>query len=102
MTVTPVGLDGVMSEFDVLVDEFRFHPREWVAAEREKAIVGQRQLRFRELAAARVMDEWGTLDENTAGRDGLSVRTVRETVECAAGVGVAARDRGGRACGTLE
>ncbi len=72
-----------MFEFGALVDEFRCRSREWVAAERERAVREQRQWRVRELAATRVMDEWGALDEGLAARDGVSVRTVRETVECA-------------------
>ncbi len=70
-------------EFRSLVDEFRCQPRASVATERELAVREQRRWRVRELAATRVMDEWGALDETTAARDDVSVRAVRETAECA-------------------
>ena len=43
----------------------------------------QRRLRVEELAVTRVLDERGALDEALAARDGVSERTVRETVETA-------------------
>ena len=52
--------------FDVLVDEFRTHSTEWLRREREQLVVEQRNLRTRELAVLRVLDERGAgrlLDE---------------------------------------
>jgi hypothetical protein len=43
----------------------------------------QRRLRIEELAVTRVLDERGQVDESLAGRDGVSCRTARETVDTA-------------------
>jgi Domain of unknown function (DUF222)/HNH endonuclease len=43
----------------------------------------QRRLRVEELAVVAVLDERGRIDDTLAGRDGVSARSVRETVETA-------------------
>ncbi len=71
--------------FDVgaCLDELRCRPTEWLAARRDALVGEQRRLRVEELAVTRVLDERGALDDSMAARDGVSVRSVRETVECA-------------------
>ncbi|MFI5047961.1 MAG: DUF222 domain-containing protein [Acidimicrobiia bacterium] len=63
--------------------ELRCRPTEWLAARREELVRAQRRLRVEELAVTRVLDERGALDEGLAGRDGVSLRSVREAVETA-------------------
>src|SRR5712692_11220983 len=71
--------------FDVAdrLDGLRCRPTEWLVARREGLVREQRRLRVEELAVTRVLDERGALDEATAARDGVSERSVRETVETA-------------------
>jgi Domain of unknown function (DUF222)/HNH endonuclease len=71
--------------FDVSeqLDELRCRPTGWLTERREELVAEQRRLRMEELLVTRVLDERGALDESLAGRDGVSARTVRETVETA-------------------
>ncbi len=73
------------TEFDYRdrVDELRCCETSWLAARRAELIREQRRLRVEELAVTRVLDERGALNDSTAGADGVSQRTVRETVETA-------------------
>jgi hypothetical protein len=68
--------------FDVLVDEMRAHSTEWLHREREDLIARQRQLRTREMAVLRVLDERGQVD-CSIGSEGESARVVRDKVETA-------------------
>jgi len=68
--------------FDALVDEMRTHSTEWLRREREGLIAQQRQLRTREMAVLRVLDERGQVD-CSIGSDGESARVVRDKVEIA-------------------
>ena len=80
ISVIPPWLDRCM--FDVLVDEFRTHSTEWLRREREALVSQQRNLRTRELAVLRVLDERGQVD-CSMGSQGESARTVRDKVETA-------------------
>jgi len=66
--------------FDALVDEFRTHSTEWLRREREQLVVQQRNLRTREMAVLRVLDERGQVD-CSIGSQGESARTVRDKLE---------------------
>src|SRR4051812_14785711 len=68
--------------FDVLVDELRTHSTEWLRRERERLVVEQRNLRTREMAVLRVLDERGQVDFSM-GSAGESANTVRSKVETA-------------------
>ncbi len=68
--------------FDALVDEMRTHTTEWLRREREELIARQRQLRTREMAVLRVLDERGHVD-CSIGSDGESARVVRDKLETA-------------------
>src|SRR5436190_96212 len=89
-----------MPSFGELLDEFRCRPTEQVRARRDRAVVEQRRWRLEELAATRVLDERRALDDSLAAVDGVSVREVRATVECARALeslpSVAAAAREGR------
>jgi Domain of unknown function (DUF222)/HNH endonuclease len=65
--------------FDVTdhLDGLRCRETTWLLAHRDRLVGEQRRLRVEELAVTLV------LDESLAGRDGVSARTVRETVETA-------------------
>jgi hypothetical protein len=52
-------------------------------ARRTELIREQRRLDVEELAVTAVLDERGAIDDSLAARDGVSVRSVRETVETA-------------------
>jgi hypothetical protein len=71
--------------FDVSeqLDGLRCRPTEWLVARRDELVREQRRLHVEELTVTRVLDERGALDDSWAGRDGVSCRTVRETVETA-------------------
>jgi hypothetical protein len=68
--------------FDVLVDELRTHSTEWLRREREELIARQRNLRTRELAVLRVLDERGQVD-CSMGSQGESARMLRDKTETA-------------------
>jgi hypothetical protein len=80
MSVTPLWCDRCM--FDVLVDELRTHSTEWLHRERGELIAQQRNLRTREMAVLRVLDERGQVD-CSIGAQGESARVVRDKVETA-------------------
>jgi hypothetical protein len=63
------------------LDGLRCWPTERLVAERDVLVREQRRLRVRELAIIRVLDECGKVDDTMAGRDGVSARTLRETIE---------------------
>jgi hypothetical protein len=63
--------------------ELRTHTTEWLVARRTELIREQRRLHVEELAVTAVLDERGAVDDALAARDGVSVRSVRETVETA-------------------
>jgi hypothetical protein len=71
--------------FDVAehLDELRRRPTEWLVARRDEAVREQRRWRVEELTVTRVLDERGAFDDTVAARDGVSCRSVRETVETA-------------------
>jgi hypothetical protein len=71
--------------FDVTehLDKLRCWPTDRLVARRETLVREQRRLRVEELAIVRVLDERGKIDPALAGRDGVSARTVRETLETA-------------------
>jgi hypothetical protein len=71
--------------FDVAerLDGLRSRPTEWLVARRDELVREQRRLHVEELTVTRVLDERGALDDSLAGRDGVSCRTLRETVETA-------------------
>src|SRR5215211_1457462 len=69
--------------FDVLVDELRCRPTEWLAERRSWLLREQRRLHVEELAVTRVLDERGAVDDSWAETDGVMVRDVRETIETA-------------------
>ena len=71
--------------FDVTehLDQLRRRETGWLVARRVELVCEQRRLRVEELAVTRVLDERGALDAALAARDGVSERTVRETVETA-------------------
>src|SRR4051812_46331000 len=78
MSVVPLWCDRCM--FDVLVDELRTHSTEWLRREREQLVAQQRNLRTREMAVLRVLDERGQVD-CSIGSQGESARTVRAKVD---------------------
>ena len=63
--------------------DLRCRPTEWLVARRDDVVREQRRLRVEELVLTRVLDERGAIDESLAARDGVSARTVRETIEMA-------------------
>jgi Domain of unknown function (DUF222) len=65
------------------LDEMRSWPTDRLAAHRDEMVREQRRLRVEELTAVRVLDERGQIDVGMAGRDGVSERTMRESVETA-------------------
>ena len=71
--------------FDVTdhLDGLRSRPTPWLLERREQLVRDQRRLRVEELAVTRVLDERGTADDTLAARDGVSARTIRETIETA-------------------
>src|SRR5919201_822463 len=71
--------------FDVRVhlDGLRCRPTAWLRARRDELVREQRRLHVEELAVTAVLDERDALGEDTAARDGVSERTVRQTRETA-------------------
>jgi hypothetical protein len=68
--------------FDALVDELRAHTTEWLRRERDRLVAQQRNLRTREMAVLRVLDERGQVD-CSIGSNGESAQIVRDKVETA-------------------
>src|SRR4051794_38751360 len=83
MSVTPPWFDAPMFDLSEHLDELRCRPTGWLQARRDALVREQRRLRVEELAVTRVLDERGALDADVAARDGVSERTLRETVETA-------------------
>jgi hypothetical protein len=82
------GLSGApsierMFDYSARLDELRCHTTEWLRARREELVVEQRRLRVEELAVVAVLDERGSVDDAMAAADGVSVRTLRDSVETA-------------------
>jgi Domain of unknown function (DUF222)/HNH endonuclease len=71
--------------FDVVehLDNLRSWPTDRLVACRDDLIREQRRLRMQELAVVRVLDERGRIDPAQAEREGVSARTVRDTIETA-------------------
>jgi predicted DNA-binding protein (UPF0251 family) len=71
--------------FDVAgrLDELRCWPTDRLVARREDLVREQRRMHVEELTVLRVLDERGRVDDTIAGRDGVSTRTVRESLETA-------------------
>jgi hypothetical protein len=71
--------------FDYLeqLDELRTYTTEWLVARRTELIREQRRLHVEELAVTAVLDERGAIDDSLAAVDGVSVRSVRETLQTA-------------------
>ena len=72
-----------MFEFGDHLDGLHAWPTERLVVRREELVREQRRLRIEELAVVRVLDERGQIDVAMAGRDGVSERSLRETVETA-------------------
>jgi uncharacterized protein DUF222 len=72
-----------MFEITDHLDELRSWPTERLLSRRDELVGVQRRARVEELAIVRVLDERGQVDDTMAGRDGVSTRTMRETVETA-------------------
>src|SRR5262249_34284556 len=83
MTVTPGCSDVAMFDFEALLGKLRRRPTAWLETRRDEIVREQRRLHGEELAWTRELDERGAIDEPLPGRDGVSARTVRETVETA-------------------
>jgi hypothetical protein len=83
MTERMFATAGEGFDFSGLCDELRRHSTESVAAIREEAVREQRRWRLRELAATRVLDERGRIDDTLAGKDGIAIRDVKATVATA-------------------
>jgi hypothetical protein len=71
------------ADFSGRVDGFRCHATEWLRERRAWLVREQRRLHVDELAVTRVLDERGAIDDTLAQADGVSVRSVRETVATA-------------------
>jgi hypothetical protein len=72
-----------MFDYGSELHELRTHSTEWLRTEREALVREQRRLRIRELAVTAVLDERGAIDDALAAEDGVSLRSVRETVATA-------------------
>src|SRR5687768_14188613 len=70
-------------DYGLRIDELRCHTTEWLVARREELVAEQRRLHVEELAVVAVLDERGAIDDSVAAVDGVSVRSVRETVATA-------------------
>lgn len=85
ISTTYVGIDanGARDDYTDMLDEFRCCDTDRIAAARAEAVREQRRWRLRELAATRVLDERGRVDDSLAGVDGVSTQQVRETLATA-------------------
>ncbi|MEI8001260.1 MAG: DUF222 domain-containing protein, partial [Actinomycetes bacterium] len=70
-------------DYPLLVDEYRSHTTDWIRTERDRVVRNQRALRVRELALTRVLDERGAVDDTLAATDGVTIRSVRDTLTTA-------------------
>ena len=67
-----------------LLHDLRCRPTDWLSRRREELLREQRRLHVEELAVVAVLDERGQLDPTAAAADdGVSARSIRETVETA-------------------
>ncbi len=69
--------DGRCYDYGEMLDELRCHTSESVELARLEAVAEQRWWHLRELAALRVLDERGKVDDSQAGKDGTRTRDVR-------------------------
>jgi hypothetical protein len=83
ISVIPPWFDRGVFDVGDHLDGLRAHSTGWLRARRDELVREQRRLRVEELAVVRVLDERRALDPGLAGRDGVSERSVRETVETA-------------------
>jgi len=72
-----------MFDYSARLDELRTHSTGWLRARRDELVAEQRRLRVEELAVVAVLDERGAVDDAMAAADGVSVRTLRDSVETA-------------------
>ena len=71
-------------DYRALVDELSCRETDWLWAHRDELVREQRRLHVRELAVLAVLDRRGAVDPTTiATDDGVSARSVRDTVETA-------------------
>jgi hypothetical protein len=75
----------VTERFDylALVDELSCRDTSWLLDHRDELVREQRRLHVRELAVVAVLDRRGAVGDATAAEDGISVRSLRDTVETA-------------------
>ena len=66
-----------------LVDELSCRETPWLLEHRDELVREQRRLRVRELAVVAVLDGRGAVGDATAASDGVSVRSIRQTVDAA-------------------
>ena len=78
-----MGMDEHPFDYGVELHELRTHTTEWLVAERSAAVREQRRWRMRELAVTAVLAERGAVDDSWAAVDGVSVRSLRDTVATA-------------------
>lgn len=74
-------------DYSLRIDELRCRTTDWLKARRSGLVAEQRRLHVEELAVVAVLDERGAIDDSVAAADGVSVRSVRETVETARALG---------------
>src|SRR5947209_3573760 len=83
MSVTPPWCTRLMFDVREHLDELRRRDTDWLVARRDHALREQRRWRVVELACTAVLDERGAIDEKAMLRDGVSVRSARDTIETA-------------------
>ena len=83
ITVTPPWLNGSMFDVTEHLDQLRRRETAWLVRRRSELVREQRRLHVEELAVTRILDERGVFHEGVGACDGVSERTVRETVETA-------------------
>ena len=90
--------------FDVTecLDQLRRRETGWLRARRVELVREQRRLAGGGARGDAGVGRAGAIDEGVAARDGVSERTVRETVETARASGVVACGRGGGTRGRVE
>jgi len=69
--------DGRSYDYGEMLDELRCHTSESVELVRLEAVAEQRWWHLRELAALRVLDERGKVNDSQAGKDGTRTRDIR-------------------------
>ncbi len=68
---------GRCCDYGEMLDELRCHTTESVELARSEAVAEQRRWHLRELAALRVLDERGRVNDSQAAKDGVRTRDVR-------------------------